>query len=51
MLDSILEVFSSETEKDKQISDLEGMDDHQLADIGISRDQIEAFASKHTPEE
>ena len=44
MLDSLVSAFVGETEKDKQIAELEAMDDHELADIGISRDQIVAFA-------
>ena len=51
MLDAILDVFSPESEKDKQISILSAMEDHELADIGISRDQIEAFAARHAPQE
>ena len=48
MFDSLLEVFSGESEKDKQISDLQAMDDHELADLGIARDQIDAFVGQHS---
>ena len=51
MLDSLMDVFSLESEKDRQLHELEAMGDHELADLGISRDQIEAFAGKHAPEE
>ena len=51
MLDQILDVFTIETEKEKQINELSAMADHELADLGISRDQIEAFASTHTPDD
>lgn len=47
MLDSIVDLFTAQTEADRQIEDLRAMDDHELADIGISRDQIAAFVSEH----
>ena len=49
MLDSLLEIFGAESEKDKQVSELQAMDDHELADLGIARDQIEAFVEQHSP--
>lgn len=42
-MDSLLDLFGLETEEQRQIRTLEAMDDHDLADLGISRDQIPAF--------
>ena len=48
MLDAIFDIFSGDTEKERQIKELTAMDDHQLADLGISRDQICDFVRDHT---
>jgi uncharacterized protein YjiS (DUF1127 family) len=49
MLDNILELFAGKSERDRQIEDLMAMDDHELADLGVARDQIEAFVDQHSP--
>lgn len=48
MLDAIFDIFNGETEEERQIKELQAMDDHQLADLGISRDQINNFVRNHT---
>lgn len=48
MLDAIFDIFNGETEEERQIKELQAMDDHQLADLGISRDQIASFVRDHT---
>lgn len=48
MLDSIFDLFAGRTESDRQIEELQAMDDHELADLGIVRDQIDAFVAAHT---
>lgn len=48
MLDAIFDIFNGETEEERQIKELQAMDDHQLADLGISRDQINSFVRNHT---
>jgi len=48
MLDAIFDIFNGETEEERQIKELQAMDDHQLADLGISRDQISSFVRDHT---
>jgi uncharacterized protein YjiS (DUF1127 family) len=50
MLDSILDIFAGRTETDRQIEELQAMDDHDLADLGIARDQIDAFVAAHSDE-
>ncbi len=47
MLDSILDMFNGPSAAERQIEDLKAMDDHELADLGMSRDQIEAFVAEH----
>ncbi|MEM7060269.1 MAG: DUF1127 domain-containing protein [Pseudomonadota bacterium] len=47
-MDSIFDIFNGETEEERQIKELQAMDDHHLADLGISRDQIEKFVRDHT---
>lgn len=51
MLDSVFDVFSGQSERDRQISELRAMEDHELADLGILRDQIEAFVDAHSSED
>lgn len=48
MLDTIFDMFHGETEEERQVKELQAMDDHQLADLGISRDQICSFVRDHT---
>ena len=48
MLDTIFDIFNGETEQERQIKELQAMDVHQLADLGISRDQISSFVRDHT---
>lgn len=43
MMDQLLDMFGLETEEERQVRAMEAMDDHELADLGISRDQIAAF--------
>lgn len=47
MLDSIFEILGAQTEEERQIEELNAMDDRELADLGISRDQIDAFVAEH----
>ena len=49
MLDAIRGIFVQETDAERQVRELQLMDDHQLADLGISRDQICAFVKEHAP--
>lgn len=51
MLDNIFELFVTKSERDRQIEELSAMKDHELADLGIARDQIEAFVDQHSPAE
>ncbi len=51
MLDDILHAIGVGNEKDRQINELQAMDDCELSDLGIARDQIEAFVRAHAPEE
>lgn len=48
MLDAIFDIFNGETEEERQVKELQAMDDHQLADLGISRDQIASFVRDHS---
>ncbi len=48
MLDSIFDLFDGRTERDRQIDELKAMDDHELADLGIARDQIGAFVNAYS---
>ena len=43
MLDAVMDLFSSESERDQRVAELNRLDDHELADLGLVRDQIEAF--------
>ncbi|MEM1160485.1 MAG: DUF1127 domain-containing protein [Pseudomonadota bacterium] len=43
MIENILDSLLGRTEADRRIEALEALDDHQLADLGISRDQIPAY--------
>ena len=43
MLDSVMELFSGGSERDTRIAELKCLEDHELADLGLVRDQIEAF--------
>lgn len=47
MLDSLFDILGGDTEERRQIEALEAMDDHELADLGIARDQIPAFVRGH----
>ncbi len=50
MLDSIFDFLGGQSESEKQAEELKAMDDHELADLGISRDQIDTFvASRSEP--
>ena len=51
MLHSILDVFGSETDAERTTRDLQALDDRQLADLGLSRDQIPMFVKEHTDRE
>ena len=51
MLDSVFDVFSRRSERERQIDELKSMEDHELADLGILRDQIEAFVDAHSADE
>ena len=48
MLDTIYDMLGMQSEQDRQIEELKAMKDHELADLGISRDQIETFVATHT---
>ena len=48
MFDGFWDMLASEGEKQSQISELQAMSDRELADLGISRDQIEAFVDQHS---
>lgn len=39
--ESLLDILSSETEIDREVTALKELTDHELADLGITRDQIE----------
>ena len=43
MLNTLLHLFGDCDDADRQARDLAAMNDRQLADLGISRDQISAF--------
>ena len=43
MLDVVMELFGSGSERDQRIAELQRLEDHELADLGLVRDQIEAF--------
>ncbi len=43
MLDGLLDIFRAENALDRQIEMLEALSDRELADLGLARDQIEAF--------
>ena len=43
MLDVVMELFSGDSEKQQRIAELKLLEDHELADLGLARDQIEAF--------
>lgn len=43
MLSSFLYIFDECPDLDRQTRDLSAMSDRQLADLGISRDQVDAF--------
>ncbi len=43
MLDVVMELFSGDSEKKQRIAELKLLEDHELADLGLARDQIEAF--------
>ncbi|MEM9139733.1 MAG: DUF1127 domain-containing protein [Pseudomonadota bacterium] len=44
MLNQFFDLFGGQSEEERRIKALEAMDDHELADLGIARDQIPAFA-------
>lgn len=46
MLDTLFELFSPATDRDRQIASLRALTDHELADLGILRDQIEAYVEE-----
>ena len=43
MMDAVLELFSGDSERSQRIAELKLLEDHELADLGLARDQIEAF--------
>ncbi len=43
MLDAVMELFGTESDRDRRIAELNLLEDHELADLGLVRDQIEAF--------
>jgi uncharacterized protein YjiS (DUF1127 family) len=43
MLDDLLEIFSPLTDRERRIAALRALTDRELADLGIVRDQIEAY--------
>ena len=46
MLDAVLEYLGNGTLNDDELADLQHMTDHELQDLGISRDQIEAILDR-----
>jgi uncharacterized protein YjiS (DUF1127 family) len=45
-LDAIFEMLGAQTEEERQIEELNAMNDHELADLGIARDQIAAVVAE-----
>ncbi|MEM7441672.1 MAG: DUF1127 domain-containing protein [Pseudomonadota bacterium] len=43
MLENFVDTLLGRTDHDRQVEELEALDDHQLADMGLSRDQIAAY--------
>lgn len=43
MLDHLVEMFSPMSERDRQVEALRALTDRELADVGLLRDQIEAY--------
>jgi hypothetical protein len=43
MLDGIIEMFSPRKDRDRAVAALRALTDHELADLGILRDQVEAY--------
>lgn len=43
MLDAVMGFFGGDSERDQRIAELNLLEDHELADLGLVRDQIEAF--------
>ena len=43
MLDAVMELFGTDSDRDRRIAELNLLGDHELADLGLVRDQIEAF--------
>lgn len=46
MLDVVVALFRGESALDRQIAALKVMNDRELADLGIARDQVEDFARR-----
>ena len=51
MLENMFRLLSGESESARQRRELMEMGDHELADLGISRDQIEDFVRDHSEDE
>lgn len=51
MLELFMDALTGGSERDRQIDALRALDDHELADLGLVRDQIDAYvdASLETP--
>lgn len=47
MIEALMDILTGESESDRQRRELMTMGDHELADLGISRDQIEEFVLAH----
>ena len=47
MFHSILDLFGGQPDAEQHIKDLQALDDHQLADLGLARDQIAGFVHEH----
>ncbi|MEM6623237.1 MAG: DUF1127 domain-containing protein [Pseudomonadota bacterium] len=43
MLSNLYDMLSGQSEADKAIEALQTLNDHELADLGIARDQIAAY--------
>ena len=51
MLENMFRLLSGESESARQRRELMEMGDHELADLGISRDQIEDFVRDHSEDQ
>ena len=50
MLDAVMELFGTDSERNQRIAELNDLEDHELADLGLVRDQIEAFVDSRLGE-